>query len=202
MKKRFTDIEKWAKIVWFRNLSPADKLFWYYIHEMCDDVGVWEIDLEQAEFHIKASYNLNQIKDVFKDHIYEFDNGRKWWLKGFVKFQYKELHEYTDEEIEKNPNLKHSPRPKYVEMLKDHGLWDLYMNANKLHSTPTSEGLKWDKEEEKEEYKEKEEKESKEIKKEDSFEEQDKILDGFRKDRSTVNIEIPRINNVFKGDIQ
>ena len=122
MKKRQTDIHKWTANKWFRTLSLKDKLFWLYVNDMCDYVGVWEVDIEQASFHIRTDYEIELLKETFMDHIYVFNNGRSWWLIDFVRFQYKELREYSSEEIEKNPKLKNSPLPTYVERLKYYGL--------------------------------------------------------------------------------
>ena len=51
MAKRFFDTEIW-KMVWFRKLKPAEKAFYFYLISNCDHAGVYEADIETAEYFI------------------------------------------------------------------------------------------------------------------------------------------------------
>ncbi len=54
MPKRFTETDKW-KDVWFRKLSPNDKLVFFYLVENCDNAGFIELDTDMAAFVIGLS---------------------------------------------------------------------------------------------------------------------------------------------------
>jgi len=151
MKRRFTDIEKWYP--WFRRLSPKLKLFWIFIHDDCDEVGVWIADFEKASFNTGCKYDIDEIRIAFKERFAVF--GDKWWIVDYVELQYKELRLPTDEELAVNPKLKHSPAPRYINLLKAHGLWDLYQ-SRLLDSqlTPSQPTLNSHEEEEEVEYEE------------------------------------------------
>ena len=91
MAKRFTDTEIWRK-KWFRSLKPRVKLFFYYLKDNCNHAGVWEEDMEAAEFHLGCSLDRREILKVLPDHI-QIINDNKWYLNKFVSFQYGELNE-------------------------------------------------------------------------------------------------------------
>lgn len=148
MKKRFTDSEKWTMNKWFRNLTAEDKLFWFYIHDMVDSVGVWEVDIEQAEFHTKCEYAEDHLLSIFGEKIHQLDKGRKWWIKDFVKLQYTKINE--------NPE-PHSPHRSYKKLLIEHGLWEIYIESCDKQSTGSQVPLDSHKEKEEEKVKVKEE---------------------------------------------
>jgi len=145
MKRRFTDIEKWAP--WFRKLKPEHKLIWIFIHDDCDEVGVWTVDIEKAEFYTGCEFEKNDLEKAFSGKVAVFKE--KWWIMNYVELQYKELRLPTEKELEENPNLKHSPVKRYVKLLKSHGLWELYQKQT-LDSqlTPSSPSLNSPEEEE------------------------------------------------------
>ena len=91
MSKRFTDSDKWKK-KWFRCLSNDHKVFWIYVLDQCDHAGIWEVDFEAAEFFC-SGINESEIRQVFKKQYQEIDNGKRWFLKDFVDFQYGTLNE-------------------------------------------------------------------------------------------------------------
>lgn len=91
MAKRFTATEKWND-KWFRQLPAKYKLLWVYLLDNCDNAGIIEIDLEPAEFYIKAKFDTAEIKTVFGDRICELNGGsNKWFIPKFVSFQYNVL---------------------------------------------------------------------------------------------------------------
>ena len=86
MAKRFTDSEKW-KDRWFCELTEKEKLFWVYLVDNCDHAGTWRVNWPLVEFHIPG-FVFNP--SVFQKRITQISN-EKWWVVGFVKFQYGEL---------------------------------------------------------------------------------------------------------------
>ena len=87
MAKRFFDSRKYQD-PWFRKLQPKYKLFWDYILSTCNHAGLWKVDIEMAEFSIRDSYKLEEIKKVFNGRIIEV-NEEEWFIPKFVKFQQK-----------------------------------------------------------------------------------------------------------------
>lgn len=85
MPKRFTDSEKW-KDPWFRSLSPTGKLLFLYLCDQCDLAGFWEIDIEQAAFHIRRP--RKSIEGALEEvaRCYE-TNGTYLWITRFIRFQ-------------------------------------------------------------------------------------------------------------------
>lgn len=115
--KRFTETTKWIQNVWFLKLESKYKMFWLYLLDSCDSVGVWEETLFIAEILLKESYPLEETLEVFKEHILVFEP-HKWWIKKFCVFQYGELSEKAE---------KNRPHQSYVRLLKKHGLWNEYL---------------------------------------------------------------------------
>ena len=68
------------------------KVFWIYVLDQCDHAGSWEVDFEAAEFFC-SGINESEIRQVFKKQYQEIDNGKRWFLKDFVDFQYGTLNE-------------------------------------------------------------------------------------------------------------
>src|SRR5574343_458826 len=91
MAKRFTETTKWQD-KWFRKLEPKYKLLWYYILDNCDNAGIWEYDLELAEFFTGFQYDLPDTEKLFADRIVKV-NHNKWFIPKFIEFQYGELQE-------------------------------------------------------------------------------------------------------------
>ena len=87
MHKIFTDVDKWKK-KWFRVLPPKYKCFWLYIIENSSRAGIWERDLEQAEFMIGEEIKQTEVKKYFGKRIKELEGGRKWFIKAYPYFQY------------------------------------------------------------------------------------------------------------------
>jgi hypothetical protein len=87
MAKRLTDTEKWRK-PWFRNLKPKHKCFWQYLIDNCNHAGVWEVDFNLASYFIGTKLEENELREVFKKQYVELDNGKRWFIRDFVEFQY------------------------------------------------------------------------------------------------------------------
>lgn len=88
MPKRFTDSDKW-KSPYLRGLKAPYKLLWLYINDECDHAGIWQVDIEVACIKIgEPSITIEGALLAFKDKIHAFENGEKWFLPGFIDFQY------------------------------------------------------------------------------------------------------------------
>tara|TARA_R110001592_G_scaffold182197_1_gene425307 strand:- start:401 stop:1030 length:630 start_codon:yes stop_codon:yes gene_type:complete len=86
MAKRFTDTEKWKK-GFIRSLPPSYKLLWLYMLDDCDNAGVWQVEVEVASIRIGTKLNEKEALKLFGDNVISFDEGTKWFIKEFVKFQ-------------------------------------------------------------------------------------------------------------------
>ena len=116
MAKRFTDTAKWTNNKWFFELSVELKLFWIYLLDNCDSVGVWEENIELTNIIIGYTYPLDTLLDKFKKQIYVFKDKRKWWIIDFCDFQYGNL----------NEDSTSKPIQSYISLLKKHSLWKEY----------------------------------------------------------------------------
>lgn len=92
MAKRFTDTEKWKK-GFLRGLQGPYKLLWLYILDDCDMAGIWQVDLEVARIRIGEQIDGPTALRLFGDRVKPFDNGKKWFVRDFIFFQYGELKE-------------------------------------------------------------------------------------------------------------
>lgn len=112
--KRFTECTKWTQNKWFRTLATKHKLFWLYLLDTCDSVGVWEEDIELASFLIAEELNKDELLSIFQEQVKIIKGGKKWWIHRFIEFQYGVL----DTE-----NIRNRPHQSYIKLLKYHSLW-------------------------------------------------------------------------------
>jgi hypothetical protein len=120
MFKRFHDTEKW-KLPWYRKLTTGEKAAWDYVTSNCDNVGVWVPDYELADFSIGDAIDWAKFAESCNGNIVILKNG-KWWIVDFCKFQYSEL----DEKSTSKPIIS------YVKLLKSHGLWESYLENQRV----------------------------------------------------------------------
>lgn len=90
MAKRFSDTEKWKKPL-LRSLPTEYKLLWIYILDDCDHAGIWHVDEDIASLRIGKKISIEKAEELFSDQITSFDDGNKWFINGFIDFQYGEL---------------------------------------------------------------------------------------------------------------
>jgi len=95
MAKRFTDTNKYKK-PFVRGLQGAYKLLWDYLYHECDHAGVWIVDFEIAQMYIGADMKISKEKALSffnpdEVRVVEIDNGKQWFLPGFIEFQYGKL---------------------------------------------------------------------------------------------------------------
>ena len=86
MAKRFIETDIWKK-KWFRKLPTNVKLFYFYILTNCDHAGMYDVDLELAEFQIGMDIDKDNILKHIGEHI-KIIKDDKWFLRKFVDFQY------------------------------------------------------------------------------------------------------------------
>lgn len=116
MAKRMHDSAIWGK-QWFTDLPPEYKSFFFFLKDMCDNVGVWVPNFTLAIAYLGKELDWKYIIDHCNGNIEIMDNG-KWWLVDFCSFQYRELKEDSNSKAELS----------YIKLLKAHGLWDNYIN--------------------------------------------------------------------------
>lgn len=112
MGKRFTETNKWSD-PWFRALSLEHKAAWAYLTDNCDAAGVIDLDVELANFQIKAVVDWKAFEEAAGDRLRRTQKG-KLWLTGFVQFQCGDLSEES------------KPHKSVISLLKKHGLWEGY----------------------------------------------------------------------------
>jgi hypothetical protein len=109
--KRFTDTDKWLD-PWFADLPPLSKLVWLYICDKCDHAGV--IDISERIVSAMTGCDQGDVEGHLAElgrRVEKLPNG-KWFVPGFVEFQYgalsekSNLHKSVFRDIEKN-NLNH-----------------------------------------------------------------------------------------------
>lgn len=147
MAKRFTDTNKYKK-PFIRGLQGAYKLLWDYLYHECDHAGIWIVDFEIAQIHLGHDSKINKEDAIkfFNDgeiRVFEIDKNR-WFLPGFIEFQYGEL----------NPeNRAHNS---VIKILKSYNLIDSDFKIKPLVS-PSQGAKDKDKDKEKDMDKDKEE---------------------------------------------
>lgn len=114
MPKRYTDTDKWKKI-WFRKLKNDHKVFWMYVLDQCDHAGIWEVDFELASYFCNG-IKESEIRETFVKQYHEFDDGKRWFIKDFIEFQYRSLDE---------SNRVHNS---VITILKRHGLYKVLIS--------------------------------------------------------------------------
>lgn len=119
MAQRLTDTGIWGK-AWFRKFPPAYKLLWQYIKDNCNHAGIWDVDLELAEFQIgdKIGPAKTILENAFKERIISIQDGTKWFIPSFIDHQYK----CTIEDL--NPENK--VHKSVIEILKREGVYKDY----------------------------------------------------------------------------
>lgn len=115
-RKRFTDADKWED-AWFCEQTQEVKLFWIYLCDRCDHAGVWAVNWRLAGFHL-GDINIPAIIRALDGRIVELAGGRKWFIPGFIRFQYGSM---LKTEVRPQMAVIRSLRQNDVD-LEDHGI--------------------------------------------------------------------------------
>jgi hypothetical protein len=87
--KRFTDTCIWNED-WFLDAPTEFQLFWFYVKDNCNHAGIWRVNKKQFEFILGKKISLTDFLNKVnsdKERISVLASG-KWYLTGFVSFQY------------------------------------------------------------------------------------------------------------------
>lgn len=95
MAKRFTDTTKYDK-PFMRSLPGAYKILWDLLYHDCDHAGIWIVDFEVAQIKVGRDMLIDREKalELFNAdevRVIVLDNGKRWFLPGFIEFQYTRL---------------------------------------------------------------------------------------------------------------
>jgi len=72
------------------DLTPENKLFWFYVKDNCNHVGVWRVNKKQFEYTLGHKFDLDSFFEICnsdKERIVKLSND-KWFIVSFVIFQY------------------------------------------------------------------------------------------------------------------
>ena len=119
MAKRFTDTNKYRS-PFYRGLEGPYKLLWDFLYHDCNHAGIWIVDFEIAQVYIGNNMVISKEKalEFFnekKTRIVETDNGIRWFIPSFIKYQY-------DNELNPINNVHGS----VIKELKKYNLWEEY----------------------------------------------------------------------------
>jgi len=88
MSKRFIDTG-FLDQKWIRKLSPEKKIFLIYLMLKCDNGGVIELDLEDANFWIGK--NIGDLNFLPEGYLIPLNNSCKYFMPKFIEWQYRDL---------------------------------------------------------------------------------------------------------------
>lgn len=90
MAKRFIDTAIFSKGL-VRGLQGANKLLWIYLITHCDHSGIWDVFPDEAELKTGFKYDWDDVQVCFGEKIVIIDDGKKWFIPGFIEFQYNSM---------------------------------------------------------------------------------------------------------------
>lgn len=123
MAKRFIDTDLFRKPL-MRGLEAPYKALWMYLLCECDHAGIWDVELDVAAMRLGMKLDPEKVVDKFGGAVIPVDGGAKWFLVGFVEFQYGTL----------NPaNRVHAS---VLALLEKYGIDPSLKAENKGHSSP------------------------------------------------------------------
>lgn len=87
MAKRFIDTGIFNSPS-IRKFPGKLKLFWVYLFTNCDHAGIWVKDFEAASMFMGMEITESEAIKHLDGKIIKIENGERWFLPGFIKFQY------------------------------------------------------------------------------------------------------------------
>jgi len=89
MAKRYIDTG-FLKQKWIKKLSPERKIFLIYLMLECDNAGIIELDLEDAEFWVGKKIG-NPIEFLPENYLLKIPDTDKYIIPKFIEWQYGDL---------------------------------------------------------------------------------------------------------------
>ncbi len=86
MAQRFTDSNKWLDN-WFSNLTNDEKLVWLYLLDICDNAGIFQINMRLLNFNCGTNLTETELLQSFRGRIHKLDSD-KCIINKFCVFQY------------------------------------------------------------------------------------------------------------------
>lgn len=95
MSKRFSDTDLFDKM-FFRKLPTNYKLLWLHLYHTCTSAGIYTPDLERLKFQLGNDFKVDftaafEFFNAGETRILPLEGGKKWFLPGFITFQYGKL---------------------------------------------------------------------------------------------------------------
>lgn len=87
MAKRFIHDEL-LRNPWLRVAPTLQKLLWVALVTECDHAGIWVVDWQMMELLVGGPLDPAAAKKFLGKRIIEIDNGDRWFLPDFIRFQY------------------------------------------------------------------------------------------------------------------
>lgn len=72
-----------------RSLRGAYKAFWIFLFCDCNASGIWSVDFEAASLYCGGKIEKDKAEKIFAGKFRVVNGGGKWFLPGFIEFQYK-----------------------------------------------------------------------------------------------------------------
>lgn len=89
MSKRFLDTG-FLDQKWIRKLTPEKKIFLIYLMLKCDNAGIIDLDIEDAEFWIGKKIG-NPLEFLPESYLILIQNSSKYFMPKFIEWQYGNL---------------------------------------------------------------------------------------------------------------
>jgi len=87
MPLRFTEADKW-KQEWFQELNTWQKLMYLFMQDNCDNAGFMEVNPRYNAFLMEMDQEQYiQVFESLSDFYIKSTNGKRIWLKSFLKDQ-------------------------------------------------------------------------------------------------------------------
>ena len=119
MSKKFISSEIFRK-KWFRKCPANIKLFWFYLLAECNCAGVYEPDVEAAEFQLGIKLSQEEILQYLQFQLLPLSDGN-WLIKDYMRYQYNKTYETLgDTPIDRNLRKY---LDKYVDEIENPTLW-------------------------------------------------------------------------------
>ena len=88
MSKRFIDTG-FMDQKWIRKLSPEKKIFVIYLMLKCDNAGIIDLDIDDAEFWIGKK--IGEVNFLPENYLIPINGGNKYFMPKFIEWQYSDL---------------------------------------------------------------------------------------------------------------